>query len=224
MRAYHQLGPAIVRFVIVLVSVVLASSPARAVLQTFSGPWDPTNPTAGFSLRATDHGGAATMQVSPDGLTLTVQLTLTNCHQGCGAFYLDHAAGALPHGQVTFDWIVETNDRTVDGQIAINGADVTVNDGARDLLLYPSQFTGSADINYQGGLFTFFNIGIGAADTGSTTATVQLSYLSAPEAAIVSGRQTGGATTVVPEPAGWGALLVGLMAIYCFRRPRAGAG
>lgn len=218
MRVIHHTVPAFICFAILIVALTCASPPARATIQSFSGPWDPTNPFNGFSLRATDPGGSASMSLTPDLQTLTFQLTLTNCHSGCRAFYLDNATGALPHGEVQFDWIVELNDRTTDGQIAIDGADLTVNDGARDIPFYPSTFSGSADINYQGGVFTFFDIGIGAADTGSTTATVQLTYFSGPDAPISNAGQSGNAPINVSEPGAWAGLLLALGALYRVRR------
>ena len=158
------------------------------------------------------------MDVSFDQYTFTAHLTLVDCYQGCGAFYLENTAGNLPYGHVQFEWMVEMNDRTNDGQIDINGADITQNDGARDILFYPSQISGAADIDYQGGTFTFFNIGIGALDTGNTTATVVFSYFSAPEGPITN---NAGPSMAIAEPDGLAILLVGAMALYWLRRSRA---
>ena len=82
--------------VIILVAILIVAAPAHAVLQTFSGPWNPTATNSGFSLRATSPGSSATMEVSQDQSTFTAQLTLANCYQGCGAFYLDNTTGNLP--------------------------------------------------------------------------------------------------------------------------------
>ena len=160
------------------------------------------------------------MSLAPDQQTLTIQLTLTNCRQGCGAFYLDNSTASLPYGEIQFAWTVSMNDFTNDGQIAINGADVTLNDGARDQYFVPSQVSGNADIFYSGGVFTFFNIGIGALTTGSTTATVQLTYFSAPDAPISNAGQSGNAPVGVGEPGAWGVLLLALGALGWTRRSR----
>lgn len=98
--------------VIILVAILIVAAPAHAVLQTFSGPWNPTATNSGFSLRATSPGSSATMEVSQDQSTFTAQLTLANCYQGCGAFYLDNTTGNLPYGNIKFMWSVEMNDRT----------------------------------------------------------------------------------------------------------------
>ena len=207
----------IARLFIVVAGTVFAV-PAAATTQTFTGPWDPTNLSNGFSLRATNPGSSAAMVLGEDLSSLTATLTLNNCHSGCGAFYLDNSSVALPYGLVQFDWTVSMNDFTSDGQIAIDGADATINSGFRNQTLYPASVTGSANIDYQGGKFTFFKIGIGAEWTGSTTATVFFSNFSAPTAAVLSLSQP----TNVNEPAGWAMLVVAGMVIHRVRRPRRG--
>ena len=207
---------------IILATVIFGAGPAHAVLQTFSGPWNPIAANSGFSLRATAPGSSATMELSPDRTLFIAHLTLANCHHGCGAFYLDNVSGNLPHGRVQFEWTVSTSDMTIDGQIAIDGADSTLNDGARDILLYPSQFTGSADIDYQGGPFTFFNIGIGAENTGNTTAILEFGYFSAPDAPIMHLSSPSNAATTVAEPAGLAMFLLGVGALFRLRRQRPG--
>lgn len=206
--------------VIALGTGIFGAGPAHAVLLTFSGPWDPTAANSGFSLRATAPGSSATMQLSPDRTIFIAHLTLANCYHGCGAFYLDNVSGNLPHGRVQFEWTLSTSDMTVDGQIAIDGADSTINDGARDILLYPSQFSGSADIDYQGGPFTFFNIGIGAETTGNTTAILEFGYFSAPDAPRVNFSSPSNAATKVAEPAGLAIFLLGVVVLFRLRKQR----
>ncbi len=207
---------------IILATGIFGAGSAHAVLQTFSGPWDPTAANSGFSLRATAPGSSATMELSSDHAFFSAHLTLANCYHGCGAFYLDNVSGNLPYGRVQFDWTFSTNDMTIDGQIAIDGADNTINDGARDILLYPSQFAGSADIDYQGGRFTFFNIGIGAENTGNTTAILEFRYFSAPDAPLLNVSSPSNAATTVAEPAGLVMFLLGVVVLFRLRRQRPG--
>ena len=207
---------------IIIATGIFGAGPAQAVLQTFSGPWDPTAANSGFSLRATAPGSSATMELSSDRTLFIAHLNLANCHHGCGAFYLDNVSGNLPYGHVQFEWVVSTSDMTTDGQIAIDGADITINDGARDILLYPSQFSGSADIDYQGGRFTFFNIGIGAETTGNTTAVLEFGYFSAPDAPRRTLSRNSNAVTSVVEPAGMAIFLLGVVALFWLRGKRPG--
>jgi hypothetical protein len=218
MRHFKVLIPQYVCFVIILVAASLFSTTAGAVLQTFSGPWDPTKPFNGFSLRATQTGSTATMTLGEDHSSLTIDLALNNCHHGCGAFYLDNSTGLLPHGHVQFDWTLAMNDYTSDGQIGIDGVDPNYNSGHRDAILYPFVLSGSADIDYEGGTFTIFNLGIGAEWTGSTTATLSLIDLSAPDALIQKTGPNSTTTTRINEPAGWGVLLLAGMVVYRVRR------
>jgi len=66
----------IIYSVIILVAIMIVAVPAHAVLQTFSGPWNPTAANSGFLLRATAPGSSATMEVSQDQSTFTAHLTL----------------------------------------------------------------------------------------------------------------------------------------------------
>ena len=220
MRQFQSPGSHSIRFAIMLVAIMLMSTAAGAVVQTFSGPWDPTNPFDGFSLRATQAGSTARMVKSEDQSSITIELALNNCRNGCGAFYLDNSSGLLPYGQVQFDWTFAMNDYTSDGQIGIDGVDMSYNSGSRDAILYPFEISGSANIDYAGGTFTIFNLGIGAEWNGSTTATVFLSNLSAPDAPILSSAPSGNSTTNINEPAGWGMLLLAGTMMYWRRKSR----
>ncbi len=222
MRLFQVPKLGFICYVIILVSISLFSTAAGAVITSFFSPWDPTNPLDGFSLRATQPGSSATITSNTDQSAVNIELILNNCRNGCGAFYLDNSSNRLPYGFVQFDWTLVMNDYSSDGQIAIDGVDPSYNSGFRNSELYPFVLSGTANINYRGGTFTFFNVGIGAVWNGSTTATIFLSNFTGPSAAALSSGTSSNSTNNVGEPAGWALLLLGGAVIYRLRRRRTG--
>ena len=200
-------------------TLILTCAQSRATETSFSGVWDPTNSANGFVLTAADPHGSAAIVLTEQHAVMTVTFALDGCYTGCGAFSLSNsgALGNLPFGAITFDWSLEINQFTTDGQIDISGADQTVNSGARDTWLFPATFDGSATLDYQGGPIVFFNVGIGAHDTGSTTAVLTINNFVAPSAPAFANLGNGPVTSVM-EPGGALMLLFGLAGISWARR------
>ena len=206
-------------YLLIALTLIMTCGQARATVTSFSGIWDPTNSANGFVLSAADPHGSATIVLTEQNAVMTVTFALNGCYTGCGAFSLSNSGvlGNLPFGAITFDWSLQINQFTTDGQIDISGADQTVNSGARDTWLFPGTFDGSATLDYQGGPIVFFNVGLGAHDTGSTTAMLQINNFSAPSPPAFANLGNGPVTTVT-EPGGALLLLFGLAGIGWARR------
>lgn len=202
--------------IMLLVFVFQPAPAALASVTGFNSIWDPTVAANGFQLTAADPSGTASMALGSDNQVLTVQLGLTACYQGCGAFSLSHSGtlGNLPYGLVQFDWALTTDNFSEDGQINISGADSTVSNPGS--WLYPNTTNeGSALIDYAGGSLSLFDVTFSGYDTGVATATVIMYNFSAPDAPSFA---QGDTPAAVFEPAGWSLLLAAFAALRYLRR------
>jgi hypothetical protein len=185
---------------------------AHANIVGFNGAWDPVNASGGLINGFAANGGGGTVDATVSGTdnsTLTLQFTNTS---GPHSIFFENYSDLLPAGTISYNWSV-TFDQSA-GWLLETGVytDLPGNDHVGSISA--GTYSGTVDLNYTGGYFSYANIGFGS---GAYDATVVLTDFHYVGAASVS---------AVPVPASlplFGAGLAGLAAIAWSKARRKGA-
>jgi hypothetical protein len=196
------------RFALCVLAVALPFA-AHADISGFEGPWAPVdadgNLINGFTLDGVLPGQSASMSLSPDASTLTIDF---NNPDGVAptSIFGENYSGDLPTGTVSYDWSITFN-QSADWLFETDVyTDLPGNDAAA--FFAAGTHSGTATLDYTAGnYFSFGNVQFASGDALSAQA-------------VLTNFAYAGATSV-PEPNGTAVLFGGaLLGLTAMRRKR----